>query len=246
MITRTKITNSSGIYLILSFVNGKRYIGSACFLRRRRNEHLSILKKGMHNKYLQNHFNKYGENDLLFKIIEFCNKEKLIEREQYWLDLLHPEFNILKIAGSNMGSTYNDECKKKKSLRMLGNKYMLGKHHSEASKRRMRKTRLGSHWGNHTEETKQKMRKPHGPMREECIEKMRKPKTKQGKINIGIAAQNRSYKVHSIETRKLMSIGRKNGKQPFISKELRKQRSDRKRLYWINWRNNGTMIRTIL
>lgn len=35
--------------------------------------------------------------------MEYCELDKVIEREQYYLDLLQPEYNILKKAGSLLG-----------------------------------------------------------------------------------------------------------------------------------------------
>lgn len=42
--------------------------------------------------------------------MEYCNKENDISREQYYIDLLKPEYNILQVAGSSLGfkhSTYS-------------------------------------------------------------------------------------------------------------------------------------------
>ena len=114
MMIRMKITSSFGIYQICSMINGKKYIGSACNLKTRIfNEHFRDLKKGTHyNPHLQNHVNKYGIDDLWFGILEFCSKESLKEREQYWINTLKPEFNIAKDAKNPM----------------------LGRHHTEESK----------------------------------------------------------------------------------------------------------------
>ena len=36
-----------------------------------------------------------------------------MEREQYYLDLLKPKYNILKTAGSSLGYPHSEEAKKK-------------------------------------------------------------------------------------------------------------------------------------
>jgi group I intron endonuclease len=51
-------------------------------------------------------------DDLIFSIIEYCPKDKLIEREQYWIDTLKPEFNICKIAGFTLGVKYSEKAKR--------------------------------------------------------------------------------------------------------------------------------------
>lgn len=41
--------------------------------------------------------------------MEYCNKDVLIKREQYYLDLLKPDYNILKIAYSLAGFKHSEE-----------------------------------------------------------------------------------------------------------------------------------------
>lgn len=120
--TRQNIpNNASGIYQIQSKINGKIYIGSAVNFIARKKEHFHDLKNINHHSFkLQRHCNKYGENDLVFGIIEFCDKEKLIEREQYYIDILKPEFNIAKDAKSPMlGRNHTEETKSKISKHHL-------------------------------------------------------------------------------------------------------------------------------
>lgn len=121
MRTRTKISNSSGIYQIRSKINGKIYVGSALCIKRRWQGHLTTLNRNINSRYLQNHVNKYGVDDLQFSIIEFCPKEKLLEREQYWINTLQPQFNLAKIAGSNIGIKLSEETKYKIAQTLKGN-----------------------------------------------------------------------------------------------------------------------------
>jgi len=88
------------------------YIGSASANRdvkacqkgfyRRFLEHLHYLKHNKHSsKYLQNVVNKYGIEGLRFEIIEVVNstdRTYILEREQYYLDLLKPGYNSSKVA----------------------------------------------------------------------------------------------------------------------------------------------------
>ena len=134
---RTNLPTSSGIYIIYSIVNGKRYVGSAVNLKYRRNCHFRELEKRIHhNKYLQRHYNKYGKDDLKFGVIEFCPPEKLIEREQYWIDSFHLfsetgnslGFNILPKAGSVLGLRWSEEAKIYRSKIQIGKQPGLGYH----------------------------------------------------------------------------------------------------------------------
>lgn len=55
----------------------------------------------------------YGYSSFKLEILEYCEPEINIEREQYYLDLLKPEYNILKTAGSSLGHKHSEETKEK-------------------------------------------------------------------------------------------------------------------------------------
>lgn len=99
------------IYKITSKINRKFYIGSAVDFKDRVRCHIKGLRKKDHeNQKLQNHYNKYGEDDLIFEIVENVeNKKDLTEREQFYLDTLNPFFNICKIAGNCTGRKLSEE-----------------------------------------------------------------------------------------------------------------------------------------
>jgi group I intron endonuclease len=105
----------SGIYKIQSTIHPERiYIGSAVNIENRWYEHLKKLRRNKHHSIkLQNHFNKYGENDLTFSIVLGCDKQCLIIHEQYFLDALDPFFNICKKADNTFGvkGVWSDETK---------------------------------------------------------------------------------------------------------------------------------------
>lgn len=56
---------------------------------------------------------KYGYSEFSLEILEFCDESVIIEREQHYIDLLKPEYNTLKIAGSTFGYQHSDEAKAK-------------------------------------------------------------------------------------------------------------------------------------
>lgn len=94
---RIEITNinnllTTGIYKIYNTVNKKYYIGSTqdSFIARWKN-HITALRNNSHkNTHLQHAFNKYGEDKFVFTIVELCEPEKCLEREQIYLD--QPDF----------------------------------------------------------------------------------------------------------------------------------------------------------
>lgn len=81
------LNDKVGIYQISNLVNGHFYIGSSCDLSRRCKKHRSLLRCGKHvNSHLQNAFNKYGEENFVFELIELCDAESRLDIEQYWID----------------------------------------------------------------------------------------------------------------------------------------------------------------
>lgn len=87
----TQILNSEvgmGIYSILHAPTGHRYIGCAVSPKRRYQNHLKLLKRGLHhNRNLQRLFNEHAGTGFEFSVIEKVEKrENLMKREQYWVD----------------------------------------------------------------------------------------------------------------------------------------------------------------
>jgi group I intron endonuclease len=75
------------IYKITNLNTNKFYIGSTVDFKTRKNQHLWHLRANKHvNKYLQNSYNKHGEEFFEFKIIAVV--ENIKETEQEFLDNL--------------------------------------------------------------------------------------------------------------------------------------------------------------
>ena len=118
------------IYKIINIVNEKFYIGSARNFDIRKKTHLYTLRNNKHaNEYLQLSFNKYGEINFKFQILEECKLEELISREQYYLDNLNPEYNICKVAYSRLGTKHSEETKRKIGLKSTGRNEAISKGH---------------------------------------------------------------------------------------------------------------------
>lgn len=95
---------ASGIYQIYNLVTGTYYIGSAFNLSKRYSSHKWLLAKNEHyNKKLQYSYNKYGGDNFEFRLLEFCEKGNVIEREQYYFDTLKPYYNCNPKAGNCAG-----------------------------------------------------------------------------------------------------------------------------------------------
>jgi group I intron endonuclease len=107
----------SCIYSITHIISKKRYIGSAAIVLQRWYKHKYSLRVNKHpNSHLQAAWNKYGESNFKFEIIEECSKDKLIEREQYWIDFYDSAntdkgYNICSVAGNTSGRRLTSEAK---------------------------------------------------------------------------------------------------------------------------------------
>jgi len=98
-----KLPNSAGIYEIINSASGLSYIGSAEALKKR--GHYDLLSTGSsHSKEMQQAFNLDGEESFQFRILEFCAKDKLIEREQKYMD--ERDFNTLYNAAPRAGTIH--------------------------------------------------------------------------------------------------------------------------------------------
>jgi group I intron endonuclease len=91
-----------GVYRIRNLINQKSYYGSSKNIHKRWVTHNKQLKNNTHdNQILQRAWNKYGEKNFVFEIIEECSENELFEIEQKYLDT-NPEYNIgLKAGGGD-------------------------------------------------------------------------------------------------------------------------------------------------
>lgn len=153
------MTNKNcGIYKITNTVTGKFYIGSAVNIKKRWAEHRSRLGANKHgNRHLQNSWNKHGEDSFTFEVLEYCKKERLIEREQFYIDNEKPAYNISPTAGNRLGVKNTDETKRKMSKAhksLWAEEYKLKHRPTEEHLHKMHEANKGRH---HTEEAKLKM-----------------------------------------------------------------------------------------
>lgn len=110
----------SGIYRIQ--IGENFYFGSAINLKNREWRHRGELRQGKHrNRWMQSAWDKHGV--MHFEVIEFCERDRLIEREQIqisqWFD--HPRcMNLCPTAGSVLGIRFSDEARRNMSLAHIG------------------------------------------------------------------------------------------------------------------------------
>jgi group I intron endonuclease len=245
------------IYQIKHKQTGKIYIGSTVNYRYRRVGHFSATSQC---PKLQRAVQKYGKDSFEETILEYCNKELLIEREQYWLDTLLPfgknGYNIAKNAISpTYGKKLSLKTRKKISDALKGNKYALGHKRSletrakisaankgrirtEIHRQRLREARKGF---KHTEETKLKMSLAHKGKKisEEQKQKLRianlgKKMSLEARLKMSLSHKNRKRKPHSEETKRKISETNRGRKRPPITEATREKLRIATTNYWKN------------
>ena len=181
------------IYAITNQVNGKCYIGSTVYWLRRRTRHIYNLRHSIHTSHhLQNAWNKYGEGAFRFEPVELIyNANDLIDREQWWINVLRPAYNICPVASSRLGTIV---------WRLRGQPLSVA-HRAKIS---------ASHIGiGHTEATRAKLRLSHLGYKHptETIEKMRVSQQARRQREIGIEPMK--GRIATPETRAKMSAAKK-------------------------------------
>lgn len=148
------------VYKIENKITGKLYIGSTNDFYRRKHEHFwELMNKSHHSAKLQADYNKYGEKVFSMSIIEECEDDIRLDREQHYIDL----YDAANKGYNTSDSAYFSNagfCTMEKDGE---NNPFYGKHHSEETRRKLRetweRTRAERSGFSHSEETKDKIRK---------------------------------------------------------------------------------------
>jgi group I intron endonuclease len=146
--------NKAGVYLWTHLESNKKYVGSSVNLSRRLTYYFSKVNIARYKKSrIHNALLHYGYSSFSLTILEFIDIKKLskdeakkliIEREQYYIDNILPEYNILKTAGSLLGFYHSNDTKLKfKKAKDSENNPMFGKFHSKKTKLKMSEIRKG-------------------------------------------------------------------------------------------------------
>ena len=153
---KNSMEKRSGVYGIMNLCNGNMYIGSSVDILLRLKKHINALNKNKHiNPRLQRAFVKYGGDNFKIDVIEFCNIDEIRKREQVWIDVMKPEYNIALTTDCPMfGRHRTEEDKKRISEKLKGRK--ISKETGEKISKALigNTNRVGL---KHSEETKQKM-----------------------------------------------------------------------------------------
>lgn len=109
--------DKSGVYMWIHTESNKIYIGSSINIGRRfagyfskfnlsKNKTMTICKALL----------KYGHSQFSFAILEYCDASNRIERENYYINLLEPKYNVLNVAGLPPTGLKSGDVKQNMSL----------------------------------------------------------------------------------------------------------------------------------
>jgi group I intron endonuclease len=135
-----------GIYKIVNKIDGKCYIGSSNNIHRRFYIHVRKLNDDSHeNPYLQNAWNKYGSPTFQLIVVEECDCDVLLIREQIYLndaknnESLYYNLNFTSTKPpSPKGRIISKLTRKKLSITKTGtNNHMYGKTVSDVVRSKM-------------------------------------------------------------------------------------------------------------
>lgn len=82
----------SGIYIIENIITKDAYIGQAINMKQRIIDHRSRLHRNKHNysngnpTILQSAWNKYGEENFRFSVLEYCDTSELNNKEKFYIN----------------------------------------------------------------------------------------------------------------------------------------------------------------
>jgi len=128
----------AGVYCFTNLINGKKYIGSSEDLRRRMQNYFNInYLTSTTSMPICSALQKYGYSNFSLEILEYCDPSDCISREDYFIKLFSPEYNIIQdpTLPPMSGRTHSIETLLKMSAAKIGllagDKHpMFGKKHS--------------------------------------------------------------------------------------------------------------------
>lgn len=176
----------TGIYQWTHKESGKIYIGSAINLKTRLSQYYNInyLERNK-TMYICNALREHEYSAFSLSILEFIDishlskedvRKLVLEREQFYINSLEPQYNILLIASSLLGFKHTEGTKKLISEALTGknhpmfgrieeNSSMFGKNHSADTIAKMSEAKIGENnpmFGKSlSTETRAKMKEAH-------------------------------------------------------------------------------------
>ncbi|PQE31510.1 GIY-YIG endonuclease (mitochondrion) protein [Rutstroemia sp. NJR-2017a WRK4] len=108
VVTPIFVYDNADILKLQSVSENKGKSGSSVDLGKRLGQYYNLSYISSNNMLISKALIKYGYGNFSLEILEYCDRSNVLLREQYYLDLFKPEYNLLKIAGSNLGYIHTE------------------------------------------------------------------------------------------------------------------------------------------
>ncbi len=101
--------NKIGVYRWINKINGNIYIGSSVNISVRMYTYYSLRYLAKSNRPIDRALLKHGFSNFILEILEYTDIDSVLIREQYYMDLYKPQYNIVEKAGSTLGYKHTQE-----------------------------------------------------------------------------------------------------------------------------------------
>lgn len=130
----------AGVYILYNNSNDSYYVGSSSNIARRMSSYFSFAYLNHpknKNMIICKALLKYDYKPFSLMVVEYCSVSELQAREQYWIDTLNPNYNVLKHAFSSQGYKHTSE-----SLKLMSQSAIL-RVHAESTKESISQSIMG-------------------------------------------------------------------------------------------------------
>lgn len=163
----------SGVYIVKCVANGRSYVGSSKDIACRWKEHRYSLRHNEHyNAHWQRAWNKYGEDQFEWSILEETklDSDVIRQREQHWIDILKPEINIAQsVEQPSLGLKRSKATRKKQSNARREHWARLSEDELEERRKAIAKGVAESYEKMSAEELSKKQSHPHSEKTKEVL-----------------------------------------------------------------------------
>ena len=143
--------DKSFVYRWINKLNNKEYLGSTANAKRRLLKYYDLSSLKLANMPIYKAILKHGHSNFIFEIIEYCEPNMVLEREQYYLDNFDFDYNVLEKADSIFGYKHTEET----LFKMKGRSNALGYKHDLETIAKLKEISTNK---NHSTEAKDKMK----------------------------------------------------------------------------------------
>lgn len=108
----------AGVYQFTNLLTGESYIGSSINLSKRFGQYYNynfISSPARGKSIIYPSIINNGYSNFSLTILEYCEINDTINREQFYIDLIKPYMNILQVAGNSLGYKHTQESLEKMS-----------------------------------------------------------------------------------------------------------------------------------